>query len=69
MPKKNSRNSKMRFEVQENETIDDCLDRMKKQGYMPVRRMEEPIFREEIRNGEKVMEPVGKMIVFQAVKH
>ncbi|MYL21502.1 NETI motif-containing protein [Halobacillus litoralis] len=69
MPKKNSRNSKMRFEVQENETIDDCLDRMKKQGYMPVRRMEEPIFREEIRNGEKVMEPVGKTIVFQAVKH
>lgn len=59
----------MRFEVQENETIDDCLDRMKKQGYMPVRRMEEPIFREEIRNGEKVMEPVGKTIVFQAVKH
>ncbi|MBN8235742.1 NETI motif-containing protein [Halobacillus kuroshimensis] len=68
MPKKNSRNSKMRFEVQENETIDDCLDRMKKQGYMPVRRMEEPVFREEIRNGEKVMEPVGKTIVFQAVK-
>ncbi len=58
----------MRFEVQENETIDDCLDRMKKQGYMPVRRMEEPVFREEIRNGEKVMEPVGKTIVFQAVK-
>lgn len=58
----------MRFEVQENETIDDCLDRMKSQGYMPVRRMEEPVFREEIRNGEKVMEPVGKTIVFQAVK-
>ena len=67
MPKKNNKNKK-RFEVGEKETIDQCLDRMKKEGYTPIRRAEEPIFREETRNGEKVMEPVGKTIVFQAVK-
>ncbi|MYL71328.1 NETI motif-containing protein [Halobacillus litoralis] len=65
MPKKNS---KKRFEVSENETIGQCLDRMKKEGYTPVRRAEEPVFREETRDGEIVMEPVGKTIVFHAVK-
>ncbi|WP_226584365.1 NETI motif-containing protein [Halobacillus litoralis] len=68
MPKKNSKKNKKRFEVGEKETIDQCLDRMKKEGYMPIRRAEEPVFREEVRNGEKVMEPVGKTIVFHAVK-
>lgn len=38
------------YEVQENETIEQCLDRMKEDGYMPFGRKEEPIF-EEI-NGE-----------------
>ncbi|CDQ20629.1 NETI protein [Halobacillus karajensis] len=66
MPKKN--NKKKRFEVGEKETIGQCLDRMKKEGYTPVRRVEEPIFREESRNGEKVMEPIGKTIIFHAVK-
>lgn len=65
MPKNKN---KKRFEVQENETIDQCLDRMKQEGYTPIRRAEEPIFREETQNGEKVMEPVGRIIVFQAVK-
>ena len=32
------------FEVQENETIEQCLERMKKEGYMPMGRREEPIF-------------------------
>ncbi|WP_062515537.1 NETI motif-containing protein [Halobacillus sp. KGW1] len=63
-----SKNSKKRFEVQENETIGQCLDRMKREGYTPIRRAEEPIFREETRNGEKVMEPIEKRIVFHAVK-
>ena len=40
------------YEVQENETIEQCLDRMKKEGYMPFGRKEEPVF-EEI-NGEPV---------------
>lgn len=38
------------FEVEENETIEECLERMKSQGYMPVGRKEEPIF--HIVNGE-----------------
>ncbi|MGV2620778.1 NETI motif-containing protein [Halobacillus sp. ACCC02827] len=63
-----SKNSKKRFEVQENESIGQCLDRMKREGYTPIRRAEEPIFREETRNGEKVMEPIEKRIVFHAVK-
>lgn len=32
------------FEVAEDETIDQCLERMKQQGYMPVARKEEPVF-------------------------
>ncbi|WP_102272813.1 NETI motif-containing protein [Cytobacillus massiliigabonensis] len=57
---------KMLFEVQENETIDMCLDRIKKAGYMPIRRTEKPIF-EEIKNGADVTyEPVGRQIIFEA---
>ncbi|MCP1146140.1 NETI motif-containing protein [Lysinibacillus endophyticus] len=32
------------FEVEENETIEQCLERMKKEGYMPCGRKEEPVF-------------------------
>ncbi len=38
------------FDVEENETLEQCLDRMKKEGYMPFGRREEPIFHEV--NGE-----------------
>lgn len=38
------------FEVEENETIDQCLERMKNQGYMPMGRKEEPVF--HLVNGE-----------------
>ena len=34
------------FDVEENETIDQCLERIKKEGYMPMGRREEPIFHE-----------------------
>lgn len=40
------------YEVQESETIEQCLDRMKKDGYMPFGRKEEPVF-EEV-NGEPI---------------
>lgn len=57
---------KMVFEVQENETIAQCLDRIQKAGYLPVRRMEKPIFK-EVKNGSKVhYEPAGRQIVFEA---
>lgn len=32
------------YEVQENETIEQCLTRMDKDGYMPFGRKEEPVF-------------------------
>ncbi|MEO4055582.1 NETI motif-containing protein [Solibacillus sp. CAU 1738] len=38
------------YEVQENETIEQCLDRMDRDGYMPFGRKEEPVF--HIVNGE-----------------
>lgn len=38
------------FEVEESETIEQCLERMKKAGYMPFGRKEEPIF--HLVNGE-----------------
>ena len=41
------------FEVQENETIEQCLERMKQEGYMAVGRREEPLF--HIVDGEPVV--------------
>jgi NETI protein len=60
-----SKSKKQKFEVKENETIDQCLDRMKAEGYFPVRRMEEPVFQEVTRNGEIIVEPCGRKIVFE----
>ncbi|MDX8046786.1 NETI motif-containing protein [Gracilibacillus sp. S3-1-1] len=56
--------NKKRFEVMENETIDACLDRIKGEGYQPVRRVEEPIFIEE--NGQPV--PHSRKIIFDCKK-
>lgn len=36
----------MKFEVREDETIQDCLQRMREEGYMPVKRFEKPVYRE-----------------------
>jgi hypothetical protein len=58
---------KMQFEVQENESIEACLERIKKQGYIPVRRSEKPIFQEVVNGKEISYEPVGRLIVFEAV--
>ncbi|QMT18305.1 NETI motif-containing protein [Planococcus maritimus] len=52
------------FEVQEHETMEDCLNRMKEEGYMAVGRKEEPLF-EEV-NGEPV--PVRQIIKFKGNK-
>ncbi|MGG5252431.1 NETI motif-containing protein [Neobacillus sp. SM06] len=57
---------KQLFEVQENETIDACLERIKKQGYTPIRRIEKPIFQEVVTDGETSYEPVGRQILFEA---
>ncbi|WP_316570630.1 NETI motif-containing protein [Neobacillus sp. YIM B06451] len=52
---------KQLFEVKENETIDDCLERMEQLGFVPVRRIEKPIFKEE---GNEVI-PAGRQILFE----
>jgi hypothetical protein len=56
----------MVFEVQENETIDQCLGRIQKAGYIPVRRTEKPIFKEVKTGGKVDYEPAGRQIVFEA---
>ncbi len=61
-----SKKRKEKFEVQEHETIDTCLDRMKEAGYFPVRRMEEPIFEEQIKDGKIHYVPIKRKIVFEA---
>ncbi|WP_163145175.1 NETI motif-containing protein [Bacillus sp. 22-7] len=58
--------NKMSFEVQGNETIDQCLERIKKAGYIPVRRTEKPIFKEVKTGGKVDYEPAGRQIVFEA---
>jgi len=57
--------SKKKFEVFENESINDCLERMEKEGYKPVKRMEVPIFSEQMVNGKVEIEPTGRKIVFE----
>ncbi|TRZ36158.1 NETI motif-containing protein [Niallia circulans] len=59
---------KMKFEVLENETISECLDRIQKEGYTPVKRIEKPIFKETIVNGQKSYEPVASQVIFEAVQ-
>ncbi|UDI79271.1 NETI motif-containing protein [Staphylococcus taiwanensis] len=40
----------MKFKVNDNETISECLERMRAEGYMPVKRIEKPIYKED-KNG------------------
>lgn len=56
---------KQKFYVEDGETITDCLDRMKKEGYAPVRRMEEPILQEVKKNGKVEVEVARQRIVFE----
>ncbi|MEI5907352.1 NETI motif-containing protein [Bacillus spongiae] len=56
---------KKRFEVKESESIEDCLARMKQEGYVPVKRIEKPIFKEVIQKGVKSYEPIGSQIMFE----
>lgn len=56
--------TKKKFKVEENETIESCLARMKREGYTPVRRMEKPVFKEEA--GETVVS--HQEIIFEGKK-
>ncbi|HLR11548.1 MAG TPA: NETI motif-containing protein [Sporosarcina sp.] len=49
------------FEVQEHESIDECLERMRKEGYALAGKMEEPLFQEV--NGE--IKPIRQIIKFK----
>ncbi|MFD2615875.1 NETI motif-containing protein [Terrilactibacillus laevilacticus] len=52
---------KKQFTVDQDKGINACLDQMKKEGYTPVRRMEQPIFKE----GDNGPEVIGQMITFE----
>jgi hypothetical protein len=62
-----AKGKKVQFEVLENETIDECLQRVKAKGYMPIRRIEKPVFQEVITGSETNYEPIGRQIIFEAV--
>ncbi|WP_391204221.1 NETI motif-containing protein [Psychrobacillus sp. L4] len=52
------------FEVEENETITDCMERMGKQGFQVVGRKEEPLFAEV--DGQPV--PIRQIIMLKGIK-
>ncbi|PSL47032.1 NETI protein [Salsuginibacillus halophilus] len=69
MAKKNRKNEKpkkQKYEVKENESITDCLDRIAADGYRAVRRMEEPVFEEVTGENGTDYVPVRQAIVFEA---
>ena len=59
---------KKNFTVEDGETIDECLQRMKSEGYEPVRRMEKPILKEVKQNGKIDMVVDQQRIVFEGKK-
>lgn len=59
---------KKSFTVEENETINDCLARMEQEGYLPVRRIEKPVFREEKKKGKIEYKPISQKIIFEGIK-
>ncbi|SDW85743.1 NETI protein [Marinococcus luteus] len=60
--------NKQMFYVQEEETVEECLARIAAEGFMPVRRMEKPVFEEQTINGETQYVPVSQEISFEAKK-
>lgn len=58
---------KKKFEVEESETIADCLERMEKEGYRPIRRIEKPIFTEQKSGSTNKYIPVRQRIIFEGV--
>ena len=56
---------KREFEVLDHETIDDCLNRIKDEGYYPIKRIEKPVFKEVKEGSSVTYVPVGRNIVFE----
>ncbi|SES25244.1 NETI motif-containing protein [Salisediminibacterium halotolerans] len=57
--------TKQTFKVGRNETVDDCLNRMKNEGFVPVRRMEEPVWEEVDSESGKQTEIAYQQIIFE----
>lgn len=55
----------MKFKVEDGETIQDCLTRMREAGYMPIKRFEKPIFKE---NKDGSVEVLKQDIIFTGKK-
>ena len=58
---------KLQFEVMSSETIEECLERMKKEGYQPTRRIEKPLFEERTTKSTKEYIPVRQQIIFEGI--
>ena len=57
---------KKRFEVGSHETVDACLERMKREGYQPVGKIEKPIFQEVMDDSGRIdYIPVKRQIIFE----
>lgn len=56
---------KQRFELQDNESISECLERMKREGYFPIKRTEKPIFKEVKDGSQTDYIPVARQIIFE----
>lgn len=57
---------KKMFFVQENESIDECLIRMQRKGFIPIRRIEQPIFKEILnQDGQKEYVAIDRIIKFE----
>ena len=54
-----------KFKVEEHESIQDCLNRMREAGYTPVKRFEKPVYKENKDGSVEVLkqeiEFVGKL--------
>jgi hypothetical protein len=65
---KKTKQKKLIYEVQDHETIDQCLDRIQKDGYVPIKRIEKPIFQEKMKNNQMIYEPIGSQVLFEVRK-
>ncbi|CAM3177116.1 NETI motif-containing protein [Sporolactobacillus spathodeae] len=54
---------KKQFIVATDETVSACIDRMDREGYAPIRRIEKPVFRETA-NGP---EPSGRECIIEGI--
>lgn len=59
---------KKKFYVEENETVHECLARMEREGYRPVRRIEKPVFIEEKVSGKIEYKPILQKVIFEGEK-